>query len=79
MVIDKSLAGYVTVLEKTRTGYSAYVPDLPGYVTTGRTLDLTKALVDEAIVFHRHGMRKGRQRVPRPRTLAELWRRGLVR
>ena len=73
-VVDKSRAGYIVVLEKTRTGYSA--TDLPGCVTTGRTLDLTKALLVEEIVFHQQGLRKGRQHVPRPRSLAELRRRG---
>jgi predicted RNase H-like HicB family nuclease len=78
-VVDKSRAGYIVVLERTRTGYSAYIPDLPGCVTTGRTLDLTKTLLDEAIVFHQQGLRRSGERVPRPRSRAELRRKGLVR
>ena len=78
MIIDKSRGGYVMVFEKTRTGHSAFVPDLPGCIATGRTLDQTKRLMNEAIVFHQQGMRKDGQRVQRPRTLAELRRKRLV-
>ncbi|HMT11421.1 MAG TPA: type II toxin-antitoxin system HicB family antitoxin, partial [Ignavibacteria bacterium] len=28
---------YLVVFEKTKTGYSAYVPDLPGCVSTGKS------------------------------------------
>jgi predicted RNase H-like HicB family nuclease len=78
MTVNKSRGGYIIVLERSRTGYSAYVPDLPGCVTTGRTLKLTKRLMEEAIVFHSQGMRKDGQRVPRPRSLETLRKERLV-
>lgn len=40
---------YTYIIEKTNTGYSAYVPDLPGCITTGPTLERTKTLICEAI------------------------------
>jgi predicted RNase H-like HicB family nuclease len=79
MIVDKSRGGYVIVFEKARYNWGAYSPDLPGCITTGRTLEKTKKLMDEAIVFHQQRMRKDGQRVPRPRSLAELRRKGLVR
>jgi predicted RNase H-like HicB family nuclease len=78
MTVDKSHGGYVFILEKCGTGYSAYVPDLPGCVTTGRTLQLTKRLMEEAIIFHSQGMREHGLRVPRPRSLETLRKKPLV-
>jgi predicted RNase H-like HicB family nuclease len=78
MIVETSLAGYVMVFEKSLTGYCAHVPDLPGCITTGRTLAQTPKLMREAITLHLKGMRKDGHRVPRPRSLAELRRKGLV-
>ena len=39
---------YAEVYERTDTGYSAYVPDLPGCVATGRTLELTRKRMEKA-------------------------------
>jgi predicted RNase H-like HicB family nuclease len=43
---------YAVVFEKTPNNWAAYVPDLPGCVTTGNTLDDTRRLIAEAIEFH---------------------------
>jgi predicted RNA binding protein YcfA (HicA-like mRNA interferase family)/predicted RNase H-like HicB family nuclease len=47
---------YAVVIEKAETNYSAYVPDLPGCVTTGPTVEETVRLIQEAIEFHLEGM-----------------------
>ena len=57
---------YAVVFEKAKNNYSAYVPDLPGCVTTGKTLDETKRLIREAIEFHLEGMREDGQTIPTP-------------
>lgn len=49
---------YLVVLEKTDTGYSAYVPDLPGCITVGDTREETEENMQEAILFHLEGMNK---------------------
>ena len=36
---------YAVVIEKTGNGYSAYVPDLPGCVAAGDTLEETEELL----------------------------------
>jgi predicted RNase H-like HicB family nuclease len=79
MIVEKSLSGYVMVFEKSRTGYCGHVPDLPGCAASGHTLAQTQKLMREAIFFHQQGMRKVGQRVPRPRSLETLRRKGLVR
>jgi predicted RNase H-like HicB family nuclease len=63
---------YVVVHERTSTSYGAYVPDLPGCVATGKTLDAVRKLIREAIAFHIEGMRLGGEPVPEPSAAAEL-------
>ena len=43
---------YAVVFERTPNNWSAYVPDLPGCITTGRTLEETEANIKEAIEGH---------------------------
>ena len=47
---------YDIVLEKTATNYSAYVPDLPGCVATGATLEEAEREIKEAVEFHIKGL-----------------------
>ncbi len=59
--------GYAVVIEKGERNYSAYVPDLPGCVSVGDTLEEAKAEIREAIEFHLEGMREDGLPIP-PRT-----------
>ncbi len=49
---------YLVIYEKGPNNYSAYSPDLPGCVSTGGTLDETRANMREAIEFHLEGLRQ---------------------
>ena len=60
------MSNYTIFIEPTATGYSAYVPDLPGCVAAGSTLDETRRLMKEAIEFHIEGMRMHGEVVPEP-------------
>lgn len=62
---------YTVFFEQTATGYSAHVPDLPGCVAAGTTLDETRQLIRGAIEFHLEGMRLHGEVVPPPTTLVE--------
>jgi predicted RNase H-like HicB family nuclease len=62
---------YLVIYEKTSTGYSAYVPDLPGCITTGDTLPDTKKSMQEAISGHLSVMREFGDAIPEPTTIAE--------
>jgi predicted RNase H-like HicB family nuclease len=57
---------YAVIYEKTGTGHSAYVPDLPGCITTGPTREETERLIREAIEFHLAAMREVGGRSPNP-------------
>jgi predicted RNase H-like HicB family nuclease len=62
---------YAVVIEKGERNYSAYVPDLPGCVSVGDTLDEVKAEIREAIEFHLEGMREDGSPIPEPSSRAE--------
>ena len=62
---------YAVVFEKSATGYAAYVPDLPGCITTGKTKEETGRLIREAIEFHLEGMRLHGEPIPEPTSTAE--------
>ena len=47
---------YATVVEKAENNYSAYVPDLPGCVATGNSIEETEHEIREAIEFHIEGL-----------------------
>lgn len=62
---------YAVVIEKAEGNYSAYVPDLPGCVATGATLDEVEREIREAVAFHIAGMREDGLPVPRPTSTVE--------
>jgi predicted RNase H-like HicB family nuclease len=55
---------YAIVIEKAESNYSAYVPDLPGCVATGATLEEVEKEIREAIEFHLEGLRADNLPVP---------------
>jgi predicted RNase H-like HicB family nuclease len=59
---------YLIVVEQTKIGYSAYSPDLPGCVSTGRTREDVEQNMREAIAFHLDGLREDGQALPEPNT-----------
>jgi predicted RNase H-like HicB family nuclease len=63
---------YTVIIEKSEHNYGAWVPDLPGCVTTGPTVAETLANVREAIEFHLDGMREDGEPIPEPKTLAAV-------
>ncbi len=63
---------YAVVIEKTPNNYAAYVPDLPGCVSTGRSKEEVTQRIGEAIAFHLEGMREDGLPIPYPSTSTEL-------
>ena len=62
---------YAIVIEKAEKNYSAYVPDLPGCVATGATLEELEGEIREAIEFHLEGMREDGLPIPLPQSRVE--------
>jgi predicted RNase H-like HicB family nuclease len=59
---------YAVVFEKTPTGWSAYVPDLPGLGVAGPTYEAAEQLIREGIAFHIEGLLADGEPVPEPTT-----------
>lgn len=57
---------HLVVIEKTKTGYSAYVPDLPGCITVDDTREETEQNIQEAILLHIKGMKEDGELTPPP-------------
>jgi predicted RNase H-like HicB family nuclease len=62
---------YAVIYEKTGTGYSAYVPDLPGCIAAGSSLQQVTELMRDAIEMHLEGMREDGDPIPEPTTVAD--------
>ena len=64
---------YAVIIEKAESNFSAYVPDLPGCVATGASLEDTESNIREAIALHVQGMREDGLSVPMPTTVVEYF------
>ncbi len=62
---------YAVVIEKTQTGYSGYVPDLPGCVSVGRTREEMDRNIREAIELYLDELREQGAPIPTPATDTE--------
>ena len=62
---------YAVIIEQGDTSYGAYVPDLPGCVAVGESLEEVKRLIQEAIAFHLDGLREEGLPVPPATSLCE--------
>jgi predicted RNase H-like HicB family nuclease len=58
------------IFEQAQANWAAYGPDLPGCMTTGRTLEETKVNIREAIQGHLATMRQFGDPIPEPASLA---------
>ena len=68
---DEVSMRYAIVIEKVGPSYSAYVPDLPGCISTGGTLAEIETNIREAIAFHIAGMSEDGLPVPLPSSQVE--------
>lgn len=57
---------FLVVIEETKTGFSAYSPDIEGCVATGGTREEVEQNMKEAMEFHLEGLATESQETPRP-------------
>jgi predicted RNase H-like HicB family nuclease len=62
---------YAMIIEKGERNYSAYLPDLPGCIATGKTPEEVKRRMSEAVELHLRGMREDGLPIPEPTSLVE--------
>jgi predicted RNase H-like HicB family nuclease len=62
---------YLVIFEKARDNYSAYSPDLPGCIATGKTREAVEKNIKEAITFHIKGLKEDGLPLPEPASFTE--------
>jgi predicted RNase H-like HicB family nuclease len=62
---------FLIIIEKTNKNYSAYAPELPGCVATGKTVDEVERNIYSAIEMHLDGLKEDNSPIPAPSALAE--------
>lgn len=62
---------YAVIIEQAESNYSAYVPDLPGCITTGASIQEIEQNIREAIELHLEGLREDGLPIPVPSTVVE--------
>jgi predicted RNase H-like HicB family nuclease len=62
---------YLVIFEKAKSNYSAYSPDLPGCIATGKTRKETEKNIKEAINFHLDGLKEDGVPLPEPSSFTE--------
>jgi len=63
---------YAVVVEKSDTGFGAYVPDLPGCVAAAQSREEVVELIQGAIEFHIEGLKEDGQPIPVPSSSVEF-------
>lgn len=64
---------YLVVYEKTKTGYSAYVPDIPGVIATGKTKKIVEKNIFNAIQFHIDGLKEEKLKLPKAQAESDIF------
>ncbi len=59
---------YAVIIEQAATGFSAYVPDLPGCIATGATKAQVRQRIQEAVEIHLKSMMEDGDPIPKPTT-----------
>jgi len=62
---------YAVVIESAGTNFSAYVPDLPGCIATGQSMEEVEREIRSAIQFHLEGMKQNGLPIPEPSSAVE--------
>lgn len=62
---------YLIIIEKVNNNYSAYLPDIPGCIATGRTIEEVKKNITEALTMHLQGLSEDGQKSPEPKAKAD--------
>ncbi len=59
---------YLVVIEKTKTGYSAFAPDIPGCIATGHSREEVEINMKESMEFHLEGLHTESGIIPMPKS-----------
>lgn len=62
---------YAVVIENAGNNFSGYVPDLPGCIATGATIEETENELSAAIQLHIEGLREDGLPIPNSQSVVE--------
>ena len=65
------MAHYLTIIERANANFSAYSPDLPGCIATGKTQEEVARNMHDAIEMHLQGLREDNLPIPQPSVVAD--------
>ena len=65
------MSRYLIIIEKANANFSAYSPDLPGCIATGKTQEEVTRNMHDAIEMHLQGLREDNLPIPEPSVVAE--------
>ncbi len=63
---------YLVIIEPTKTGFSAWTPDLEGCIATGQSEESVLHNMQEAIEFHLEGLKLEKVAIPLPRSRSKM-------
>jgi predicted RNase H-like HicB family nuclease len=66
------LRQYLVIIEKADGNYSAYIPDLPGCVATGKTREEVREAIESALIMHLNGLKEDGLPIPEPGAQADF-------
>ena len=64
------MSRYLVIIEESATGFSAFLPDIPGCIATGTTREEVEIAIRDGVEFHLDGIRESGDPVPPPRSTA---------
>ena len=64
------MSAYAVIIEGSGDSFSAYVPELPGCIATGESIEEVESRIKEAIRVHLKSLRDHGEPVPEPTTAA---------
>ncbi len=64
------MTAYAVIIERSRTGFGAYAPELPGVGVVGNSIEEVEQLIREAIVLHLESLRAHGDPIPPPSAVA---------
>lgn len=62
---------YLIVIEKTKTGFSAFSPDIPGCVATGKSEEETMRNMHNSLEFHISALQAAGEKIPEAHSISE--------
>lgn len=65
------MENYLIIIEKQKNNYSAYSPDVPGCIATGKTQKEAKKNMQEALEFHLEGLKL--EKLPIPKSNSDFY------